>query len=603
MTTKNNTQKRKKKNSTTSEKPTWDLTQLYSSANDTAIEKDIAYFEGRVLSFVKKYSVWSKQYADPTLLKTALADYEKLSSAPEASRAGYYFGLRRELNAADDEAEKRLNLLSDRLTKSANKLLFFDLAIGKIPSPVQKRLLRDDILKKWHYYLKNIFEDAKHHLTEAEEKIMSLKGTTSHGLWVAGTEKMLHRRTLPWKGKKLPLSEAFDLVAKLQKTDRRKLWSLAMKECMTLGEVAENELTAIVLDKKVNDELRAFPKPYSGTLRSNENSEASIEALLQAVKDNFSISHRFYRLKAKMLKEKKLLYADRSASVGTESGISFDSATSTLREVFHNVNPTYAQILDKMLDDRQIDVTPKKGKTSGAFCASIENLPTFVLLNFIPGTRSLMTYAHEMGHAIHAERAKAVQPPIYQGHSTAVAETASTLFENLVFDANVATLNRKERIVALHDKIQDDISSIMRQTAFFEYERDMHETIRKNGALNHDELATMMQKHLKSYLGPAVEVTKEDGYTFVYVSHFRRFFYVYTYVYGNIVSNALAERLRNDKGYTKEIDQFLTAGCSKSPEAIFGDIGIDVSKPSFFAEGLKKLDARITELEQLVAQK
>ena len=584
-------------------KPTWDLGTLYASAHDDAIERDITHFETVVTTFVKKYATWSKEYSDPKLLKIALADYEKLSSAPEASRAGYYFGLRRELDAKDDEAEKRLNLLSDRLTKSGNKLLFFDLALGKLPPLTQTRLLADESLKKWHYALKGTFEVAKHHLTEAEEKIMSLKGNTSHGLWVAGTEKMLNRRMLTWKGKSLPLSEAFEMVAKLPKNDRRKLWSLAMKECMSLGEVAENELTAIVLDKKVTDELRKFQKPYSGTLLGNENSEASIEALLQAVKDNYGIAHRFYRLKAKMLKEKKLMYADRSASVGKESSISFDTATSTLREVFHDVNPEYANILDRMLDLRQIDAFPKRGKTSGAFCASIENLPTYVLLNFIPGTRSLMTYAHEMGHAVHAERAKVVQPPVYQGHSTAVAETASTLFENLVFDANLASLNRKERIVALHDKIQDDISSIVRQTAFFEFEREMHETIRKNGAMNHDELATMMQKHLKSYLGPAVEVTKEDGYTFVYVSHFRRFFYVYTYAYGNLVSNAIAERLRGDKQYAGEIDRFLTAGCSKSPEDIFKDMGIDLTKPSFFALGLSKLDARITELEQLITQK
>jgi len=189
---------------------------------------------------------------------------------------------------------------------------------------------------------------------------------------------------------------------------------------------------------------------------------------------------------------------------------------------------------------------------------------------------------------------------VYQGHSLATAETASTLFENLVFDANLARLSRKERIVALHDKIQDDIASIQRQVAFFEFEREMHETIRKEGAMDHDELATLMQKHLTAYLGPAVAVTKDDGYTFVYVSHFRRFFYVYTYAYGNLVSAAIAERLRSDKGYAEAIDRFLSAGSSASPEAIFKDIGIDVTNPAFFEQGLERLSARIDELEHLL---
>ncbi len=590
--------KKVKNNSSAAEQ--WDLSVLYTSAGDPKIEQDIKKYEAAVAKFVAAYSGWKLEYSNAEKLKVALEHSERISSMREGSAIGYYFGLRRELDAHDSEAEKRLNVLSDRLTKVGNTTLFFELSLGALPLAQQKKLLKHPLLKKWHYSLKNLFEEASHHLSEKEERIMSLKSATSRGLWVAGTDKMLNRRSILWKGKQIPLAEAFELVAKLPKKDRRLIWSRAMEACKSLGEVAENELTALCTDKKINDELRKFPAPYSATVLGNENDETAIIALVDAVKGRFDISHRFYKLKAKMLKEKKIEYADRSASVGPESKVSFKDATATLREVFDVVNPEYARILDRMLDLRQIDVFPKKGKTGGAFCASVENLPTYVLLNFVPGTRSLMTYAHEMGHAVHAERTKQVQPPLYQGHSTAVAETASTLFENLVFDANLKHLKKKERIIALHDKIQDDIASIMRQTAFFNFERAMHETIRKEGAMSHDELATLMQSHLQSYLGPAVNVTKDDGYTFVYVSHFRNYFYVYTYVYGNLVSNAIAERLRNDPSYSEQIDGFLTAGCSKSPEQIFADIGIDLSDPAFFESGLARIDARITELEQLI---
>jgi oligoendopeptidase F len=578
---------------------TWDLSVMYASGSDPAIERDVTKFEKDVEQFVRTYSQTTKQFAVPVSLKRALTDYEKLTSSPNAARAGYYFGLRRELDAQDDEAEKRLNVLGERLTKAGTKLLFFELSLGRLSAGVQKRLLDDSSLSKWHYYLHGIFEEAKHHLSEQEERIMSLKGNTSHGLWVAGTEKILNRRTVTWKGTSLPLPEALELVPKLPKGERRKLWSLAMKECRTMGELAENEFTAIVLDKKTNDELRKFPKPYSATALGYENTDASVQALVTAVKNNYDISHRFYRLKARMMKEKRLHYADRSARVGAEQKIGFDAATATLRTVFYDVNPDYATILDRLLMNGQIDVFPKKGKSGGAFCASLEHLPTYVMLNYMGEGRSLMTYAHEMGHAIHAERSK-VQPPIYQGHSTAVAETASTLFENLVFDAHLASLSRKERSAALHDKIQDDIAGIQRQIAFFEFEREMHETIRANGAMNHTELASLMQKHLQAYLGPAVEVTMDDAYTFVYVSHFRRFFYVYTYAYGNLVSGAIAERFKSDRSYAREIDRFLTAGCSMSPDDIFKTMGIDVTKPSFFEAGLTKLRDRIDELENLV---
>lgn len=579
-------------------KTEWNLSVLYKNGDDSRIEQDIKSFEKSVDSFVRAYS-GAKNMGNPALLLKALPAYEKITTTQLASRAGYYFGLRRELNAKDDEAEKRLNMLSNQLTKIGNKLLFFELSLGKIKESEQKRLLSNPKLAKWRYYLHGVFEEAKHYLSEPEERIMSLKSNTSHGLWVAGTDKMLNRKEIVWKGKKIPFAEANELVPKLPKKERQALWKLVIEQCRTLEEVAENELTAIVLDKKTNDELRKFAKPYSATVLGYENTEASVEALVAAVKKNYSLSHRFYRIKAKMMKEKKLTYADRSVSIGKDRKINFRDATSVLREVFHDTNPEYARILDRMIDNNQIDVFPKKGKSGGAFCASLVDLPTYVMLNYVGEGRSLMTYAHEMGHAIHAERAKKLTP-MYQDHSIAVAETASTLFENLVFDAHVKNLNRTERMAALHDKIQDDISTVIRQIAFFEFEREMHETIRATGGMNHDELATLMQKHLTAYLGPAVTVTKEDAYTFIFVGHFRRFFYVYSYSYGNLISNAIAARVRSDKSYTKQIDQFLCAGSSMSPDDIFKSIGIDVTKPSFFEEGLARLGERINELENLV---
>lgn len=578
----------------------WNLGSLYTGANDTNIDKDISAYQSAVLAFEKKYRKHSVlQLSNPKVLRTALDQYEKLCALSEGSRASYYFALRRELDAKDDEAEKRLNVLGDILTKLGNKLVFFDLSLGKISKTDQVRLLNDKALAKYRYHLSELFQDAKYYLTEPEEKILSLKSNSSYGLWVSGTEKILNRKTVLHKGKNIPIAEAFERVSELGKKDRNILWGKAMDICKSLGEVAENEITAIVLDKKVNDELRGYAKPYSATVRSNENTDASVEALVQAVKANYKIAHRFYALKAKMLKEKTLSYADRNAAVGAEPEITFEQSTTTLQNVFQNVNPEYKNILDKMVKDRQIDVFPKTGKTGGAFCASLINLPTYVLLNFTPKMRSVMTYAHEMGHAIHAERSK-IQPPLYQGHSTAVAETASTLFEGLMFDYTLESFNKKEKIVALHNRIQDDISTIIRQTAFFEFEREMHETIRKNGAMNHIELATLMQKHLKSYLGPKVNVTLEDGYTFVYVSHFRRFFYVYTYTYGLLVSSAIAERFKANNSYREEIEQFLTAGCSKSPDDIFKEIGIDVTNPKFFEAGLLKLTQRIDALEALL---
>ena len=211
-----------------------------------------------------------------------------------------------------------------------------------------------------------------------------------------------------------------------------------------------------------------------------------------------------------------------------------------------------------------------------------------------------MTFGHEMGHAINSELSKS-QTPLYEGYTISVAEVASTLFENFVFEEIFQTLSAKEKIIALHDRIQDDIQTIFRQIACFNFEVELHRTIRVKGSLSKEEIGALLNKHMSAYLGPRFKMTELDGYFFVSWSHIRRFFYVYSYAYGQLISKALYKKYQTDKNYIGEIKKFLSAGGSKSPEDIFRDIGIDTTKPDFFIAGLKSIEEDILKLQKLIS--
>ena len=359
-------------------------------------------------------------------------------------------------------------------------------------------------------------------------------------------------------------------------------------------------MNAVVLNKKISDELRGFKNPYSATVLGYENGEKSIINLVDTVTGSFGISNRFYKLKKKMLKLNTMEYCDRSAKVGsTKKKISFKDAYEILHPIFKDADPEYAKILDSMLSNGQIDVYPKLGKTGGAYMSASTNVPTVVLLNQTDDFKSLMTFAHEMGHAIHSELSKS-QPVIYEGYVTPVAETASTFFEQMAFDVMFEKLNEKEKVVALHDKIQGDIETIFRQIAAFNFETELHNSIRAKGLLSADDIGELHNKHMSAYLGPAVKMQKIDGLNFVTWSHFRRFFYVYSYSYGQIISRALNDELKKDKNFGKQIKKFLSAGGSKSPDNIFKDIGIDTTKSDFFKNAVLSIEKDIIKLEQLV---
>ncbi len=584
-------------------KTEWDLSVFYHSDSDPKIEEDVKKAEKLCAAFAEKYRSKTEYITNAKALFSALQEYEKLIELIQSSAPLVYFHLSQSIHSQDPKIQAQINLLSERYAKLQNTIIFFELNLGKISTELQKSILADATFAHFYYFLKIIFDQSKHNLTEDEEKIMNVKSLPSHSLWLDGMEKLLNKQMVKDGKKEIPISEAMNLVSNLPTKERRKLHDSILESLKSVADFSESELNAVIIDKKINDELRKFEHPYSATIMHYQNDEKSIIAMTETVTQRFELSHRFYKLKAKILSLPKLRYADRAAAVGkTNKKIPFEETIETIQKVFGSLGAQYEEIFTRFLKNGQVDVYPRTGKTSGAFCLSVPEQPTFVLLNQVDNFNSLMTFAHEMGHGIHSELSKR-QPILYQNYTTSIAEVASTLFENFVFDHIYQTLPKEEQIVALHDKLQDSIQTIFRQIACFNFEIELHQRIRKEGNLPKEEIAKLMNKHMQAYLGPLFTLSDNDGYFFVSWRHIRHFFYVYSYAYGSLVSRALFARYKKDNGYMKKIEQFLSAGGSKSPEDIFKGIGIDTSKPDFFIDGLKSIEQELTILENLLKEK
>lgn len=579
---------------------TWDLATLYyRDDHDPRIEADIVAAESAYRAFAKK---WRKKpfTTDIKQLLLALKDSETLAGNPAFSRPMRYYHLRTALNTGDTAAEKQVSLINRRLRKASDETLFFALELGKIDKKSQTALLKEPTLKPYRYYLERLFAGARHHLTEAEEKIISLKSRQAYGRWADMTEKIVSQRHITWKGKSIALPEAIETINILPFGDKEKLWRLITNELKQISEVAEHEFNAIITDVRTEDELRGYLKPYSATALSYQDSETALENLVQAVStEGFKLSREFYQLKAKFHGVDTLTYSQRNESAGADITISFEDAVTICRDVFYRVHHDYGVIFDEMLARGQLDVWPKAGKTGGAFMSAQTGHPINVMLNHVTDFKSLETLAHEMGHAIHAARSQE-NSPFYDGHSIITAETASTLFENLVFDAVYEQVDDQTKVTMLHDRLLRDISTIQRQIAFFNAELEIHETIHRDGGMSGEELATCMEKHLKSYLGKGVNVTKDDGYSYVYIGHLRYGFYVYSYAYGLMMSSLMAAHYREDKSYVAKIDQFLRSGETKLVKDIYRDIGIDTTKADTFTNALARMKADINRWKKLV---
>lgn len=582
-------------------KTEWNLGLLYRSHDDPAIARDLARIEKACKQFEKKYKNDSSYLSDEGRLCEALTDYESLYEKVASPKPLIYFELAGCLASGDARARSEIKRISLLSMECKNRVIFFELALGTMAQETQRQYLKSKKLAHFHSFLQSVFEKSAHQLSEPEERILNLTSIPAHQMWVNDQEKLIAGESVRFKGKDIPISGAIEKISSLPARDRRELHSLVMKKLKSVAFFGESEINAVYTTKKIHDELRKFKEPYSATLLEYQDPEEVVLNLVDTVTGRFDVSRRFYALKARLLGVKKLAYADRNAHIGA-LGRKFGSmeAVSLVQNAFSKVGKRYESIFKSFLENGQIDFFSRKGKTSGAFSAGSINLPTYVLLNHEDSIRSVTTIAHEMGHSFHTELSKS-QSPLYQGYGFSIAEVASTLFENFIYEELMPLLSEKDRIILLHDMINDDIQTIFRQIAFFNFELELHRRVRREGGVPKEEIAALLNKHTAAYLGPVFELDPDDGYYFLLISQIRRFFYVYSYAYGNLVSRALFKRYKEDNRFIEKIEQFLSAGCSAPPHEIFKSIGIDIKNPSFFEEGIKTIEEDISKLEKLAA--
>ncbi len=579
-------------------KTEWDLKRLYKSIDDPQLEKDVQKIERAYSSFAKKYKNNRKYLTDAKELKKVMQEREKHFELP---RPMMYLHFSEDLDSTNTKIKSKINLFSERLRKAYNNITFYNVSFKDVTKANQKKFLKDPNLKEYKYLLENFFENTKYLLSEDEEKILNLKSGVSSSMWTQGREKSLHKKTITFKGEKLSLTEASSKLTKLNTKDRRKIRELLDNLLEETTDFAESEINALITNKKIEDNLRGYTYLLEERMKGDEMDKDVVFALRDAVAGNYSASKKFFRLKKKMTGLKDFYYVDRHAPVGKiKRKFSAEDSIKIFSNALEKMGGVYKDVFEEFLKNGQIDFFPRKGKRGGAYSWAAINTPIFVLLNHANDLRSLTTLAHEMGHSFHSYWTRVEQPKRYQNYVIPVAEVASTFFENLVFAEIWDTLTDKEKIVVLHDRINDAIATVHRQIAMFDYEIALHEKVRKEGYVDQEDMTKMMTQSLKEYMGSAISFSYKDGLFFASYPHLRYEFYVYSYAYGKLISDALWQRYQEDSSYLEKVEEFMKAGGSKPPYKIFKDIGIDTKDKKFWEYGLKKIENDIKELERLV---
>lgn len=586
---------------------TWNLKLLFDGDDDPKIEQKRRLVEKKSYAFINKWKNRSDYLKNPAVLKKAMTEYEHWKKLYGSDGdEGYYYWLRTTQDQNDPELKAKFNKCEHFSKKIENDIQFFHLRISGSPEKLQKRFLAYPGLKKYRHFLERIFAESKYLLSEPEEKILNLKTATSHSNWVRMTSSFLakeEKQVVLENGKKGV--KTFSEILSLMNSRHNKVRDSAAAAFNNILEkhidVAEWELNSVLSNKKVDDELRQFVRPDLARHVSDDIDTEIVDTLVKTVSERFDISSRFYELKARLLKVKQLKYHERNVEYGNiYKKFPFAGSLRLVMKVFRNLDPQFADILGTFIRNGQFDVYPRKGKVSGAFCAhNLISHPTYILLNHTGRLNDVLTLAHELGHGINNELIRRKQNALNFGTPISTAEVASTFMEDFVLQEILKKADDELKLSVMMMKLNDDISTIFRQAACYRYEQELHHEFKEKGYLSKKEIGQLFQKHMSAYMGSYVEQSPGSENWWIYWSHIRSFFYVYSYASGLLISKSLQSSVKENPGFVYKVKDFLSAGFSDSPRNIFYRLGIDIADVHFWERGLNEVQNLLRKTEHL----
>jgi oligoendopeptidase F len=586
--------------------PEWDLSALYGGLDDPAIKRDLERTDADCLAFEQDYkgklAALAAAPQGTSTLGEAVRRYEAISD--RMGRLGSYAVLIHEGDTVDPARTKFYGDMQERMTAASTHLLFFELELNRIDDAQLEAALADSALGHYRPWLEDVRRYRPYQLEDRVEQLFHEKSMTAYTAWNRQFDATIANLRFKVSGKTLAIEPTLNF---LQDRDGAKRKAAAQALAHTFKDnVAQFALilNTLAKDKEISDRWRGFADIADERHLSNRVEREVVDALVIAVRAAYpQLSHRYYALKAKWFGKKRLPQWDRNAPLPQASTrtIGWAEAKDTVLTAYGAFSPKMATIAERFFAERWIDAPVRPGKAPGAFSHSTTpSAHPFVLLNYQGKPRDVMTLAHELGHGVHQVLA-APNGALMAPTPLTLAETASVFGEMLTFKKLLAgTRDGKERKAMLAAKVEDMINTVVRQIAFYTFERAVH-TERKSGELTAERIGELWLDVQRESLGPSIELKPGYETFWVYIPHFIHTpFYVYAYAFGDCLVNSLyAVYEHAGDGFAERYLAMLSAGGTKPYAELLAPFGLNARDPTFWQGGLGVIERMIEELEGL----
>jgi oligoendopeptidase F len=586
--------------------PEWNLGDLYAGIDAPEIARDLKKMDSECVAFETDFK---GKLADKTAgegggewLAQAVKRYEAIDDL--AGRLGSYASLVHAGDSVDAAISKFYGDVSERLTDASTHLLFFALELNRIDDAVIERAMQTPALGHYRPWIEDLRKEKPYQLEDRIEQLFHEKSQTGYSAFNRLFDQTISALRFKVGATELAIEPALSL---LQDRDgkKRKAAAEALAKTFKANERTFALITnTLAKDKDISDRWRGFADVADSRHLNNRVEREVVDALVASVRAAYpKLSHRYYRLKAGWFKKKKLAHWDRNAPLpfAATTTIAWPEAQNMVLTAYRGFSPEMADIAARFFRDRWIDAPVRPGKAPGAFShPTTPSAHPYVLLNYQGKPRDVMTLAHELGHGVHQVLA-APNGALMAPTPLTLAETASVFGEMLTFRRLLAqTRNARQRQALLAGKVEDMINTVVRQIAFYSFERAVH-TERKNGELTAEHLGQLWLSVQDESLGPAIEIKPGYETFWMYIPHFIHSpFYVYAYAFGDCLVNSLyAVYEKAADGFAERYLAMLAAGGTKHYSELLKPFGLDARDPKFWDGGLSVIAGMIDELEAM----
>ncbi|MBO5110580.1 MAG: M3 family oligoendopeptidase [Clostridia bacterium] len=573
----------------------WSLDSFYKGIDDPALLADMAKLESTIGAYNQAAEALDAADARASL-RRVLELEEEITVA--ISRVAGYFSLRRSANSGDVEGAKyltKIQALGASTTRASALLRKF---VGEL-ADLDGVIGDDALLGEYRFMLNELKASAAHRLSDEAEVVFARMNISGGRAWGDLVSHLTANVEVDYKDGITSLSAIRGLADSDSAEERKAAYEAELACYGKIKDSIAYALNSIKAQVNLEAELRGYENPLAMTLERSRMKKETLDAMLEAMREAMPKFREYLKHKAKLLGyENGLPWYEILAPMGHADSTTYtvEEAHRYLVERFATFAPDMADMVDQAFREEWIDFYPRKGKVGGAFCSNQPFLgQSRILTNFSGTFGSVVTLAHELGHAYHGKQIESHRP-LNMDYSMPVAETASNFNELIVVNNAIENATGEAKIQLLESQIQDLTQIIVDIYSRFLFEDEVIRQ-RKNTFLFADDLCKIMLDAQKQAFGDGLDPDCLHPYMWCCKSHYYRAglsYYNFPYAFGGLFSRGLyAKYLEEGEAFLPKYRALLKATTVDTVEHVAGIAGIDLTDPDFWRRSLATVTEQI----------